>query len=60
MTQKSIVQSIRFSNYQIEKMSKLRELNVNVHQFIRLAFDEHFRKEYPKILEKLQKDDVPF
>jgi len=48
MAKISIVKSIRFYEYQIEKQIWLKSKGINADAFIRNAFDKEFEKQYGK------------
>ena len=59
MKQKSVVQSIRFSSIQIEKMAWLKSKKIRPSVLIRNGFDKEFKK-YKKEYDKTQDKFVPF
>ena len=56
MARVSVVKSIRFYEYQIEKQVWLKSIGVNKDKFIRNAFDREFDRvygsEYVKMIDK--------
>jgi post-segregation antitoxin (ccd killing protein) len=52
--------TIGFNKIQFESLQKLKEYDVNLSQFIRLAIKEKIKKDWPKIKEKKEKEKTPF
>ena len=52
--------TIRFSDEQINSLNKLKDYDVNVSQFIRLAIAEKIKKDWKQIKEEKQRVKLPF
>lgn len=52
--------TIGFNKIQFESLQKLKEYDVNLSQFIRLAIKEKIKKDWPKIKEKKEKEKTLF
>ena len=52
MTKLSVILTIRFSEKQAESLQKLKDYDVNVSQFIRLAISEKIKRDWKSIKEK--------
>ena len=46
MTKLSVIQTIRFTEKQAESLQKLKDYDVNISQFIRLAISEKIKREF--------------
>lgn len=49
MTKLSVIQTIRFSEKQAESLQKLKDYDVNVSQFIRIAIAEKIKSDCKQI-----------
>ena len=52
--------TIGFNKTQFESLQKLKEYDVNLSQFIRLAIKEKIKKDWKGIKEKKEKGYIPF
>ena len=55
-----VIQTIRFSEKQAESLQKLKDYDVNVSQFIRLAIAEKIKRDWKQIKEKKERVKLPF
>ena len=61
MNKLTIIHTIRFSEKQAESLQKLKDYDVNVSQFIRLAISEKNKKrDWKQIKEKKERVKLPF
>lgn len=60
MTKLSVILTIRFSEKQAESLQKLKDYDVNVSQFIRLAISEKIKRDWKSIKEKKERVKLPF
>ena len=60
MAKLSVIQTIRFSEKQAESLQKLKDYDVNVSQFIRLAIAEKIKRDWKQIKEKKERVKLPF
>jgi post-segregation antitoxin (ccd killing protein) len=60
MKQLSNIQSIRFSDVQLKSLQKLKEYDVNVSQFIRLAVAEKIKRDWKVIKDRKERVVLPF
>ena len=60
MTKLSVIHTIRFSEKQAESLQKLKDYDVNVSQFIRLAIAEKIKRDWKQIKEKKERVKLPF
>lgn len=60
MNKYSVIQTIRFSEKQAESLQKLKDYDVNVSQFIRLAIAEKIKRDWKQIKEKKERVKLPF
>ena len=60
MTKLSVILTIRFSEKQAESLQKLKDCDVNVSQFIRLAISEKIKRDWKQIKEKKERVKLPF
>ena len=56
----TIIHTIRFSEKQAESLQKLKDYDVNVSQFIRLAIAEKIKRDWKQIKEKKERVKLPF
>ena len=54
------IYTIRFSEKQAESLQKLKDYDVNVSQFIRLAIAEKIKSNWKEIKEKKERVKLPF
>ena len=52
--------TIRFSDEQINSLNKLKDYDVNVSKFIRLAISEKIKRDWKQIKEEKQRVKLPF
>ena len=52
--------TIRFSDEQINSLNKLKDYDVNVSKFIRLAIAEKIKRDWRQIKEKKERVKLPF
>ena len=60
MNKLTIIHTIRFSEKQAESLQKLKDYDVNVSQFIRLAIAEKIKRDWKQIKEKIERVKLPF
>ena len=61
MSKLTVIHTIRFSEKQAESLQKLKDYDVNVSQFIRLAISEKYKKrDWKSIKEKKERVKLPF
>ena len=60
MTKLSVIHTIRFSEKQAESLQKLKDYDVNVSQFIRIAIAEKIKSNWKQIKEKKERVKLPF
>ena len=60
MNKLTIIHTIRFSEKQAESLQKLKDYDVNVSQFIRLAISEKIKRDWKQIKEKKERVKLPF
>ena len=60
MNKLTIIHTIRFSEKQAESLQKLKDYDVNVSQFIRLAIAEKIKRDWKSIKEKKERVKLPF
>jgi post-segregation antitoxin (ccd killing protein) len=60
MTKLAVIHTIRFTDKQAESLQKLKEYDVNVSQFIRLAIKEKILRDWKSIKEKKETIKLPF
>ena len=60
MNKLSVIQTIRFTEKQAESLQKLKDYDVNVSQFIRIAIREKIAKDWKAIKEKKERVKLPF
>ena len=52
--------TIRFSDEQINSLNKLKNYDVNISQFIRIAISEKIKRDWKQIKEKKERVKLPF
>ena len=60
MNKLSVIHTIRFTEKQAERLQKLKDYDVNVSQFIRLAISEKIKRDWKSIKEKKERVKLPF
>ena len=60
MNKYTVIHTIRFSKQQAESLQKLKDYDVNVSQFIRLAISEKIKRDWKQIKEEKQRVKLPF
>ena len=60
MNKYTVIHTIRFSKQQAESLKKLKDYDVNVSQFIRLAIAEKIKRDWKQIKEEKQRVKLPF
>ena len=60
MNKYTVIHTIRFSKQQSESLQKLKDYDVNVSQFIRLAISEKIKRDWKQIKEKKERVKLPF
>ena len=60
MSKYTVIHTIRFSEQQAESLQKLKDYDVNVSKFIRLAISEKIKKDWKQIKEEKQRVKLPF
>ena len=60
MTKLSVIHTIRFSEKQAESLQKLKDYDVNVSQFIRIAIAKKIKSDWKQIKEKKERVKLPF
>ena len=60
MSKYTVIHTIRFSEKQAETLQKLKDYDVNVSQFIRIAISEKIKRDGKQIKEKKERVKLPF
>ena len=60
MSKYTIIHPVRISKVQAESLQKLKDYDVNVSQFIRLAIAEKIKRDWKQIKEKKERVKLPF
>ena len=60
MNKYTVIHTIRFSKQQSESLQKLKDYDVNVSQFIRIAISEKIKRDWKQIKEEKQRVKLPF
>ena len=60
MNKYTVIHTIRFSKQQAESLQKLKDYDVNVSQFIRIAIAEKIKRDWKTIKEKKERVKIPF
>ena len=60
MNKYTVIHTIRFSKQQAESLKKLKDYDVNISQFIRLAIAEKIKRDWKQIKEEKQRVKTPF
>ena len=60
MNKYTVIQTIRFSEKQAESLQKLKDYDVNVSQFIRIAISEKIKRDWKQIKQQQERVKLPF
>ena len=60
MTKLSVIQTIRFTEKQAESLQKLKDYDVNISKFIRIAIADKIKRDWKSIKEKKERVKLPF
>ena len=60
MSKYTIIHPVRISKVQAESLQKLKDYDVNVSQFIRIAIAEKIKSNWKQIKEKKERVKLPF
>jgi len=60
MNKYTVIHTIRFSKQQAESLQKLKDCDVNVSQFIRLAIALDIKRDWKQIKSEKQRMKLPF
>ena len=60
MNKYTVIHTIRFSKQQAESLQKLKDCDVNVSQFIRLAIAEKIKRDWKQIKQQQERVKLPF
>lgn len=60
MNKLSVIHTIRFTEKQAESLQKLKDYDVNVSKFIRIAISEKIKRDWKQIKEKKERVKLPF
>ena len=60
MSKYTVIHTIRFSEQQEESLQKLKDYDVNISQFIRIAISEKIKRDWKQIKENKQRVQLPF
>ena len=60
MNKYTVIHTIRFSKQQAESLQKLKDYDVNVSKFIRLAIAEKIKRDWKQIKSEKQRVKLPF
>ena len=60
MSKYTVIHTIRFSVQQAETLQKLKDYDVNISQFIRLAIAEKIKRDWRQIKDKKERVKLPF
>ena len=60
MSKYTVIHTIRFSAQQAESLQKLKDYDVNVSKFIRLAIADKIKRDWKQIKENKQRVKLPF
>ena len=60
MSKLTVIHTIRFSEKQAESLQKLKDYDVNISQFIRIAISEKIKLDWQQIKEKKERVKLPF
>ena len=59
MNKYTVIHTIRFSKQQAESLHKLKEYDVNISQFIRIAISEKIKRYWKQIKEEKRTGETP-
>ena len=60
MNKYTVIHTIRFSSQQAESLQKLKDYDVNVSKFIRLAIADKIKRDWKQIKEKKERVKLQF
>lgn len=60
MNKYTVIHTIRFSKQQSESLQKLKDYDVKISQFIRIAISEKIKRDWKQIKEKKERVKIPF
>ena len=60
MNKYTVIHTIRFSKQQAESLQKLKDYDVNISQFIRIAISEKIKRDWKQIKEEKQRVKLQF
>ena len=60
MSKYTVIHTIRFSEKQAETLQKLKDYDVNISKFIRLAIAEKIKRDWKQIKSEKQRVKLPF
>ena len=60
MNKYTVIHTIRFSKQQAESLKKLKDYDVNISQFIRLAIAEKIKRDWKQIKQQQERMKLPF
>lgn len=60
MNKYTVIHTIRFSEQQAESLQKLKDYDINVSKFIRLAISEKIKRDWKQIKSEKQRVKLPF
>ena len=60
MNKYTVIHTIRFSKQQAKSLQKLKDYDVNISKFIRLAIAEKIKRDWKQIKEKKELVKLPF
>jgi post-segregation antitoxin (ccd killing protein) len=60
MSKYTVIHTIRFSEQQADSLQKLKDYDVNVSKFIRLAISEKIKRDWKQIKSEKQRVKLPF
>ena len=60
MIKYTVIHTIRFSKQQAESLKKLKDYDVNISRFIRIAIAEKIKRDWKQIKEEKQRVKLPF
>ena len=60
MNKYTVIHTIRFSKQQSESLQKLKDYDVNISQFIRIAISEKIKRDWKQIKSEKQRVKLPF
>ena len=60
MNKYTVIHTIRFTKQQAESLKKLKDYDVNISQFIRLAISEKIKRDWKQIKQQQERVKLPF